>query len=240
MGLCFSRTPHTKAVGGELRPQIFAIMRNGHEVLRGAMVECRQALELEDPKKAVKAFAAAWRDYSKWHSTHARMEDGDSQFKGFFKTLDEEFEGVATSEGLTTAHEDLEDLERAVAEAVATKDLDKIKSAYAAFSEANENHMKHEEEVMMPKVQELAQQGKAKDVMITHVLPLATAGDMTFFVGFAMRILEKHHGGNPRARVFAHALQAAATDKQWARWRKIVRRNLTAEAYAKMKEEIDV
>lgn len=66
------------------QPQIFAIMRNGHEVLRGGMTEVQTALDKDDMESAKEE----WRQLMKWQVLHARMEEGDGNDgtpRGFFK-----------------------------------------------------------------------------------------------------------------------------------------------------------
>jgi hypothetical protein len=66
------------------QPQIFAIMRNAHEVIRGGMVEVKDALDKDD-------FATAkteWEKLAKFEGMHKTMEEGDgtdASPTGFFK-----------------------------------------------------------------------------------------------------------------------------------------------------------
>ena len=67
------------------KPMIFAIMRNGHEVLRGALRELQVTLDDDDGNldKAV----VQWKDYQKWVKMHMAMEEGvgDNGPRGFFR-----------------------------------------------------------------------------------------------------------------------------------------------------------
>jgi hypothetical protein len=60
-------------VGERPKPQIFAIMRNGHEVIRGGMIEVSIAVEKGDMKAAVDA----WEDLAKFEAMHKTMEEGN-------------------------------------------------------------------------------------------------------------------------------------------------------------------
>jgi hypothetical protein len=53
-----------------------------------------------------------------------------------------------------------------------------------------------------------------------------------------MEMLEKHDGGKPRARVFAHALQTVATAEQWPQWREWIKKGLSEEGLATVEGEI--
>lgn len=66
------------------KPMIFAIMRNGHEVIRGGQKDVSAAItagEIEDAKKK-------WDDLHKWTTIHMTMEEGNGKPdapSGFFK-----------------------------------------------------------------------------------------------------------------------------------------------------------
>lgn len=56
------------------QPHVFALMRNGHEVLRGAMLNLEQIVA--SPDEDVSKFAASWTDFKRWQALHANMEEG--------------------------------------------------------------------------------------------------------------------------------------------------------------------
>ena len=66
--------PHAMAVGdANPSPMVFALMRNGHEVIRGAMRDLQRALA------AGCDYATArheWELLSRWQTLHAAMEEG--------------------------------------------------------------------------------------------------------------------------------------------------------------------
>ena len=53
-------------------PQIFAIMRNGHDVIRGSMIDMKDAIDKEDVETA----KGVWQKLHKWNDLHKRMEEG--------------------------------------------------------------------------------------------------------------------------------------------------------------------
>ena len=55
---------------------VFAVMRNGHEVLRSSMKDMTAALELNDEKKAVQEFTKEYRSFKRWQDIHGSMEEG--------------------------------------------------------------------------------------------------------------------------------------------------------------------
>lgn len=114
--------------------------------------------------------------------------------------------------------------------------LDEAKSVYPKFAQENEAHLKKEENVMMPNVKKMKMAGKPlKKFMCQEILPLVTESpDFEFWVKYANRILEKHHNGMPRARVFDHALWAAATPEQWKIWSVWMKEALSEKAYGEL------
>lgn len=233
------------AAGGDEkpRPQVFALMRNGHEVIRGAMRELDDALALTDDGAALDAFGPRWADFFKWQELHKAMEDGRSSVaKGMFAFLDEQFDSIAKDNKLDEKHRELHEAETAVADALQKRAATELRAAWSAFRDANEAHLKAEEGVMMPKVAELTKAGhNMPGTMRTHLLPAVSAEDMPFFISFAMKTLEKHHGDMPRARVFAHALAAAAgSAEQWQEWRTHVQKGLSPDAFAALGKQIDL
>ena len=48
------------------------------------------------------------------------------------------------------------------------------------------------------------------------------------------QVLERYHEGQPRARVFAHALWGLGTPAEWAEWEPWVQGSLSPELYAEM------
>jgi hypothetical protein len=66
------------------KPQIFAIMRNAHEVIRGGMIEVKDALAKDDLESA----KTEWNKLAKFEGIHKTMEEGDGTDEsptGFFK-----------------------------------------------------------------------------------------------------------------------------------------------------------
>ena len=167
----------------------------------------------------------------------------DSVAKGMFALLDEKFDGIATEKGLCSSHGDMQSLEEAVTTALQGYGADPscsfaaVKDAWSVFYIANEQHLKEEEGVMMPKVQAMAKNGvNLTELMASQIMPAALhhcqqqadgsgggTTSMVFFVGFTVRTLEtmeselgrQAHGVGraggvvpPKVRVFLHALSA--------------------------------
>eukprot|EP00977_Amphora_coffeiformis_P028101 scaffold34695_cov266-Amphora_coffeaeformis.AAC.2 len=79
--------PHTMAVGDvNPKPMVFALMRNGHEVIRGAMRDLKLLLDAECDYATAKH---EWELLSRWQDLHKAMEEGcgkpGESPMGFFK-----------------------------------------------------------------------------------------------------------------------------------------------------------
>ncbi len=221
------------------KPQIFALMRNGHEVIRGNVVEIEEYLDQNDLENALKSYHAL----HKWMGMHMRMEEGNSDDltpKGFFSLLDEKFDGVAKDSQLRDDHSELTILEEAVTNSAKDSDIEKFKEAFLKFKESNESHLQKEEGIMMPKVMALTKSGaNMKELMKNEILAtVLDSPDFKFFVQHANFILDKHHGGKPRARVFDHALWACATPEQWDEWKGWIKDSVPEERFQEISEAI--
>lgn len=222
-------------------PQVFAIMRNGHEVIRSAMKDCEVTLKGDDDEESLVAFNKEWTGFLKWMSIHGLMEDGKkSVAKGFFAVLDEEKDGIAKNSGLYEAHHKLHNAQEELEGAISGGSISKLRSAYATYMDENEKHLKVEEEVMMPMVQAIKKDGVSLlQVMRTDILPIAVSEDFPFFLKFAMEKLEKVSQEMPRARIFAHAIQFAATEGEWKEWMVHLKAGLSHEGYASISKLLE-
>lgn len=228
------------------KPMVFAIMRNGHEVLRGNLRDMTAALQ----ESNTASFAEQWANFLRWGKIHAAMEDGvpggvgvDEEGtplgRGMFAMMDREADNAASDGGLREEHEKVEEKEHAVQDALRRgAGVDELRAAYAAFAELYEAHMKTEESIMMPQVQAFAKKGFDLKKGVRQCLwPAIPAGEEGFFITFAMQILEKHPEGMPRARVFAHAVWAVSTEEEWTSRHAAVKEGLSPELYAKIAGE---
>jgi hypothetical protein len=62
-------------------PKIFALMRDGHEVIRGAQLDVGAAIEKEDYETA----KDIWEKLCKWCNIHMIMEEGNDKGMGMFR-----------------------------------------------------------------------------------------------------------------------------------------------------------
>lgn len=153
-----------------------------------------------------------------------------------FRVLDSRAEEIVSKEGLYDIHKELEASEEAVTKAIEKGDMGELKSVYAKFMEVNEAHLKKEEDVMMPSIKKMMMAKQPlKKFMCEDILPTVTGSpDWEFFIKYANVILEKYDGGMPRARVFDHALWAAATPEQWTAWSAWIQEALTEKTFGEL------
>lgn len=150
------------------------------------------------------------------------MEEGrEGVAQGFFPLLNSHFPGVV--DDLLANHRKLEQHDKAIQQAMTSGDFEMIKKAYADFQELNYTHLKQEEDVMMPKVPAMKEKGvNLMEAMKNNMFAIAAVNNMEHFLGYGMRVLERHHENMPRARVFAHAIYAVSTEEQWNEWHYLV------------------
>lgn len=241
---CFARGAADDGAPPPPRPEVFALMRNGHEVLRGALKECDEALALPDRRAGTKAFAARYKELKRWQDIHMAMEEGtpDKKVEGVFAMLDRLADNAAAASGLHSAHATLSRLERTLERALFWRRHAHLQSTWAAFRTENEAHYVLEERTMMPEIAKLNQAGtNMRELMVASVLGAVQPAEMPFFVSFATRMLDKYSEGKPRLRVFLHALQAVCdSEAQWIAYRAHVEAGLSDAAYSQLGEELDL
>jgi hypothetical protein len=135
---------------------VFAVLRNGHEGLRGLLKTLAERAELCAAAPSAASAAAlgdAWKDFNIMLGYHMAMED-----RYVFSLLDTMFDGVSSKEGFGDEHaEDVKLVQTtgAAIEATGAAPLsaDTAKAALdaiVAYQAHHEAHLLHEENVMMP------------------------------------------------------------------------------------------
>lgn len=241
------------------RPEVFALMRNAHEVIRGAVrdldaalgiivakegeAEARVDAKVVDQKGALDRFRAQWPNFMRFMRIHTKMEEGAGTAEGVFAMLDR-LDGSRTKEAdLLHEHAPLAGLERAVERSLGMfGSYKKVMDAYRIFKEVNEKHMKKEEAIMMPGIKKLSDKGiNLRDAMRESVLAAISPDEKAFFISYALEKLERHPEGMPRTRVFVHALSAVAdSQEEWDCERALVQSALSPAEYQKVCAEVSI
>lgn len=224
------------------KPIPMALMRNSHEVIRGAMKEINDFLEQDDFESA----RQLWHQFHRFSDLHMKMEEGrkSSNAGGLFKLVDEHADGAAKKAGLRHHHRNLYELEEDVVDIFEkAPDMERAKEIYPIFWKENEEHLKEEEDVLMPAIQKMVKKGvPVKKYIISDILPLllVTEGDMEFFLRFANEVLARHDNvpGKPRVRVFDQAVWSVAKPEQWMEWKEYIKDSLPEEKYQEVNTAI--
>ncbi|CAB9502811.1 expressed unknown protein [Seminavis robusta] len=228
--------------GGAPKPMPMAVMRNAHEVIRGAMDDIQESIDNGD----FEAARAAWTQFNRFSDLHMKMEEGrkGSNAKGLFAMVDEHADKAARKAGLRDHHMNLYELEEDVVDIFdKAPDIDRAREVYPIFRQENESHLKEEEDVLMPAIQKMIKSGvPVKKYIETDIIPLLLAkeGDMEFFIKFSNEVLIRHDNvdGKPRVRVWNHALWSVATPEQWKEWDAWIKEVLPEGKYAEVDNAI--
>jgi hypothetical protein len=96
-----------------------------------------------------------WRDYTAAIAVHAAMEDGiEGAGRGSAAMLDHYFDGAANAQLFKEEHE-REHVAQAAVTTSLDKGLDALRRSFAAYQIMAEDHLQHEEDVMVPLVVQL-------------------------------------------------------------------------------------
>lgn len=228
--------------GGAPKPMPMAIMRNGHEVIRGAMADIGAFLEKDDFESA----AALWHRFNRFSDLHMRMEEGlkAANARGLFQLVDDHANGAAKEAGLRHSHDSLYELEEDVVDIFeSAPDIYRAKEVFPIFLAENLAHLKEEEDILMPAIGKMMKKGvNIKKYIKSDIIPvlLHKEGDMEFFLKFGNEILERHDNveGKPRVRVFDQAFWALASSEEWTEWSHWIQESLSPEKYAEVNTAI--
>lgn len=214
------------------RPRPFAVSRNSHEAIRGALKDVQSAVAAGDLTVAKQE----WEDFQRALKTHMAMEDN-----GIFPVMDAVFEDAITKAGFRGEHsKDIEEQED-VSAALASGDIPKITAVFGHFSEDHEKHLKHEEDVMMPLTNKmgtnLAERGAAANLGLLK--PMLEHGDFPFYLNWVIVKLVKHKPADA-VRMFVWALQYSSTEEQYASFLPVIKGAIPAEMWATMDKEFDL
>jgi hypothetical protein len=142
-----------RSVGSAPKPIPMAIMRNAHEVIHGAMIDIQSHLDQNHFQKALQL----WRQFNRFISD---LEGRKKGAKGLFRLINDYADGATESVGLMDSHRALYELEEDVRDIVEPAlDVERAKHIYPVFMKGNDKHLTEEENVLMPAIQKMIQQG---------------------------------------------------------------------------------
>jgi len=202
----------------------FAFMRLTHEALRTGFARLVQLAGVDD----VEAVELEYSELKLALEIHAAQEEA-----AFFPLLDARFDGAVERAGLRDAHEREQALQDAFEAALSDRDPASVRRALADWAPSFEQHLKKEEEVMMPLTQKIAPTLAGRAAAVADILDVDWEGLKTDHLPYVVRALSttKPYGPN---RMFVAALQAAAGPR-YAELTPIVSRAMTATMAAQMR-----
>jgi hypothetical protein len=215
-----------------------AIMRNAHEVIRGALQDIQDALDTDEFERA----RELWHRFNRFSDLHMKMEEGrkGSNCAGLFAMIDKHADQAVRKTDLRHHHANLYELEEDVVDIFErAPDVDRAKEVFPIFRQEDEAHLKKEEDILMPAIQKMMKNGvPVKKYLQSEILPLLLEkeGDMEFFIRFSNEVLARHDNvdGKPRVRVWNQAIWSLATPEQWKEWRTWIEDTLSEDKYAEV------
>ncbi|KAL7570916.1 hypothetical protein ACA910_002549 [Epithemia clementina (nom. ined.)] len=214
---------------GKPRPLIFAIIRNGHEVVRGRLKDVEGYLQSNELELA----EAEWRHLKTWFNLHRKMELGTDDTLGFLPLLDKFCGNIAQNENFYDEYRQAFEGSEELNAAFETNDLFQIKGVFYDYKDAILALLKKEDEILMPKVNDMAERNlNLKKFMKKEILAaISDSFGFESFLRYAFATLETHHGGMPRVRVYGHALWTVATPKQWGKWQLWIQESVSKQSF---------
>jgi hypothetical protein len=216
-----------------------AVMRNYHEVLRNDLAKVLAPLA---DAGDVAGFASAWQVYVGAIGVHAAMEDGvDGAGGGITRMLDLYFDGAVNAALFRAEHADEHELQDAVTRALPQGGA-ALRDAWGAYRACAEAHLQHEEDVMMPLVARLPQEGKAGLFAEWCVSAGMAHGGFDTFVAHGVASLaafgSTKNSPAGATRVFVHSLKTVCTPAQWALLLPTVRSAAGVQVWAAVVAEV--
>jgi hypothetical protein len=213
------------------KPMPFAIMRNAHEAFRASILLQEQKLDAGDDA----GFREEWQTFQRAIVIHMAMEDD-----AVFALLDEVGGGAITAAKLPAEHLEDAHLARAVNDVLDSGDVVALRAAWTVWKDDHLNHLKHEEDVMMPLTMKTGPtpEARARTIHNRVLVPSEALPGFDWYVGWVVYMLSRYgSAGHPAAvatRGFAWGLQHACSPAQWNRLRPVVERNTTPEIWAEL------
>ncbi|TNE88812.1 MAG: hypothetical protein EP330_13560 [Deltaproteobacteria bacterium] len=202
----------------QVRP--FAFMRLTHEAIRicrSTFLAHVEAFAADPSDARLEELAHGWAELRRCIRLHAAQEEA-----GFFPMLDEMFDGAASHAGFHGQHEG-EDahFERIESLIQACGDdrgrIAELQAAAEAWAADNEHHLKHEEDIMMPLTQKVADTVDGRAAAVKRIID---AADRSESEQWQMPwVLSKLNEARPfgMVRMYAAALKTIHTDEEFAR-----------------------
>lgn len=197
----------------------FAFMRLTHDALRVGFAELGGAIESGDLAGARERHAALTTVIA----LHAAQEE-----RVFFPLLDERFDKAVAEAGLRDLHVREHGLESAFASALASGDLAAAGEAFTAWNQSFEDHLKREEDVMMPLTEKVDPTLEGRARAVKSIMDLDWERLKSVQLPYVVSALARTKPLGGPVRMFVSAVQTSAAGS-WGELEPIVRASLSAE-----------
>jgi hemerythrin-like domain-containing protein len=214
-----------KPLSEDTRP--FSFLRLAHEAIRVALDEVIALAEADDD-----SLATELNELVEGIELHAEQED-----HGLYPLMDESFDGVARGEGYRDEHVTLHEGNAHVQTVVAEGDREAKLTALRAWAQFNEEHLKHEEDVLQPCASKLTEDLPRACVQVQGIVDAVDRDKTeTWQVGW---VAKKLLAGRPFGKLakYVQALQHISDEAQYARMKATLKAALPDDAWAQLEDK---
>ncbi|TNF37596.1 MAG: hypothetical protein EP329_02735 [Deltaproteobacteria bacterium] len=196
----------------------FAFMRLTHDALRAGFAKLRAAADAGD----LAALRAAYPATRQVIALHAAQEE-----RAFFPLLDDLFEGVTEKAALREAHQREAAYQERFEAALEAGDAELVRGALANWTGSFEEHLVHEEEVMMPLTPRTADTLEGRARHVRRIMEVDWRALAEVQIPWVVAALAETKPYGP-VRMFVAALEVSAGDA-WGELQAAVRGALQPE-----------
>ena len=204
-------------------------MRLTHDAIREGMNDLQKAAsELEQGPTALSKVQSTLAELRRCILLHAKQED-----ERFFKILNELFDGVVDKAGIPREHEvDIKDV-RTVEERLAEFGAGRataaaVREALNHWVAAAEAHLVHEEEVMMPLTEKVADAVEGRAAAVHRILSVDLDEYRAHQLPYVTRQLSRAEQPG-KLRMYVAALKLVASPEEYATYSGLIARSVTEQ-----------
>ncbi len=224
----------------QVRP--FAFMRLTHEAIRDGVARCLALAETLDDADDLATLRQTWEDTRTGIRVHAALED-----RGFFPMLDARFDGPAERAGFRIQHSDEDARHQRIEQALAGFSFDappaavasaawKLRAELASWGQEVERHLVHEEDVMMPLTQQVADTVEGRAAAVRSIIDTAREDTEQLLLPWVVQRLEASRP-YPQLRMFVAAWREVHGGDPLEQVEAPVRRALSPAAVTRLEQD---
>jgi len=161
----------------------FAVMRLSHEAIRFAVKDIEEASKDKDVK--IDRLQTIYNDLERMFALHGQQEDDV-----FFPLLDKKFDEIISKKGILSIHSEDTKLRNNIKESFDSKD--KLIKALKEWTDHLSEHMKVEEEVMMPLTMKTADSVEERGAIVRNIINVNRKEFTQYQFEYVLNKLVKH------------------------------------------------